>query len=91
MDRYQIDQPPTLTYPVPGAALIPGWIGGGGMMIDPGPIVGVFAEGSYTRHFGVRSQPLEYGQGAPWPYEYTPIDATGALTVAVTGGIQFRL
>ena len=60
------------------------------MMIDPGPIVGFFFEGSYTKHFGDRSEVIEAGaweQKKPEP----PIGTASLYTAAVLGGVQFRL
>ncbi|HHO50962.1 MAG TPA: hypothetical protein ENK18_08845 [Deltaproteobacteria bacterium] len=88
---YQVQQPDTLSYPVPGGAIVPGWVGGGGMMIDPGPIVGFFAEGTYTRHFGRRATHLEYQQVGQWPWPEGAFAETARSTVAINGGIQFRL
>ncbi|MEZ4241881.1 MAG: hypothetical protein R3F59_38170 [Myxococcota bacterium] len=90
-DRYQIDQPANLVYPSPPGGLIPGWLGGGGMMIDPGPIVGFFAEGTYVRHFGPLSAVRSDSFGDPWTHAERKLPATDGITVSVTGGVQFRL
>jgi hypothetical protein len=90
-DRYHIDQSGGRVFPAPDGGVIPGWVGGGGMMIDPGPIVGLFAEGMYIRHFGELSSPRQYNDGEPWPHDYQPLDLTSGVTIGVTGGVQFRL
>lgn len=88
---YQVHQPEVVSYPVPGGAVVPGWVGGGGMMIDPGPIVGFFAEGTYVRHFGRRAELFEYQQVGQWSWTEAPLAETSRSTVAINGGIQFRL
>lgn len=90
-DGYHIDQSGGRVFPAPEGGVIPGWVGGGGMMIDPGPIVGIFAEGMYIRHFGELAAPRTYNDGEPWPHDYQPLGITSAVTVGVTGGVQFRL
>ena len=78
-------------YPEPPGGTIPGWVGGGGMMIDPGPIVGFFAEGMYIRHFGQLSKARSQSLNGPWAHDIQPLDSTSSITVGVTGGVQFRL
>jgi hypothetical protein len=90
-DGYHIDQSGGRVFPAPEGGVIPGWVGGGGLMIDPGPIVGLFAEGMYIRHFGELSAPRTYNDGAPWPHDYQKLGLTSGITVGVTGGVQFRL
>ncbi|MEQ1501533.1 MAG: hypothetical protein ABMB14_04845 [Myxococcota bacterium] len=90
-DGYHIDQPAGRAYPAPGGGVMPGWVGGGGMMIDPGPIVGLFAEGMYIRHFGALSEPRQYTDQGAWPHAVDPLGLTSGITVGVTGGVQFRL
>jgi hypothetical protein len=93
-DKYQIlSSGANIQYLVPAAGVSPGWIGGGGLMIDPSPLVGVFAEGSYTRYFGARSLPLTQTSPTAWahPGAVTPLPITQGITVVVSGGIQFRL
>lgn len=90
-DRYHIDQPVTVTYPAPPGGVIPGWVGGGGMMIDPGPIVGFFAEGMVIRHFGELASVRTTSLAGPWAHEFDAIAPTTQITVGITGGVQFRL
>jgi hypothetical protein len=86
-DRYQI-APTTIEYPKPEAGVVFGATGGGGLMVDPGPIVGFFLEGTYTQHFGLRASAAE--TGALW--EQRPPAPNGVrYTVGVVGGVQFRL
>ncbi len=77
-----------LDYPDPPGGLIPGVTGGGGLLIDPGTVVGFFVEGTYTHHLGLRAGPAELGakpSDAP-----TPAEPTG-YTIGVVGGVQFRI
>jgi hypothetical protein len=90
-DSYHLEQPPDVNYPAPSGGFMPGWVGGAGMLIDPGPIVGFFAEGTYVRHFGSLSAPRVVEVGGPWPHEYEPLEETSGITVGVVGGVQFRL
>lgn len=87
-DHYKIAPSGNLTFPEPPAGVVPGPNGGAGLLVDPGPIVGFFAEGSYTQHLGVRAVAAESGTrppDAPSPPGYT------GHTIAITGGVQFRL
>jgi hypothetical protein len=90
-DSYHLEQPPDVNYPAPSGGFMPGWVGGAGMLIDPGPIVGFFAEGTYVRHFGQLSAPRRVEVGGAWPHEFEPLEETSAITVGVVGGVQFRL
>jgi hypothetical protein len=88
-DAYKLDQgvdPPQ--YPIPTGGTMFGWCGGGGLMVDPGPIVGLFAEGSYTYLFGTRTDPQQSGVwSSPTPAPPVPTH----YTVAISGGVQFRI
>lgn len=90
-DGYTLEQPPNLTYPAPSGGFVPGWMGGVGMLIDPGPIVGFFAEGTYIRHFGKLSAPRRAEIGGPWAHDFEPLEETSGITLGVVGGVQFRL
>ncbi|MEN0068182.1 MAG: hypothetical protein AAGA48_39030 [Myxococcota bacterium] len=90
-DGYPIAQPEEVTYLLPESGFVPGGVFGGGMMIDAGPIVGLFAEATYTRHFGLRSAPFEDTSVGPWDYTESPFNATDSATIAINGGVQFRL
>ena len=86
-DKYKITST-TIQYPEPEAGVIPGVTAGGGLLVDPGPIVGFFLEGNYTRHFGLRAAAAETGDF----WEERPPAPNGSMaTVAVVGGVQFRL
>jgi len=97
INPYLVDQPPNIIYLPPDGAMIPGWVGGGGLLIDPSPIVGIFAEGSYTAHFGPRSQvstPDPSTGAATWDAERYPLPeppAYARYSIGVVGGVQFRL
>lgn len=90
-DGYHLEQPPDLAYPAPSGGFMPGWIGGVGLLIDPGPIVGFFAEGTYIQHFGALSAGRVEEIGGPWPHEFEPLEETTGITLGVVGGVQFRL
>jgi hypothetical protein len=89
-DDYEIVQPQSISYPQPVGGVIPGWHGGGGLMIDPVPVVGAFVEGGYTRHFGRFSAPQENTAGT-WTQDSQSLAGTQQITVSVVGGLQFRL
>lgn len=91
IDSYQLAGPEGVTFLVPESTVVPGAVVGGGMMIDPGPIVGLFAEATYTRHFGGRAVASEATSMGPWDYDEPALDATEAATFAINGGVQFRL
>ncbi|MEM6931784.1 MAG: hypothetical protein AAF602_32935, partial [Myxococcota bacterium] len=78
-------------YLTPEPGIVPGAFGGAGMMIDAGPIVGLFAEATYTQHFGPRAGATQASRVGGWPYDESPFDATQMSTVAINGGVQFRL
>ena len=90
-NTYLVEQPANLLYPVPEGGVVPGWVGGGGLMIDPGPIVGIFAEGTYTAHFGSRSVYTSPVAATPWPHDPLTELPYAKYTVGITGGVQFRL
>jgi hypothetical protein len=93
-NSYDIDPDnDALTFIVPEAGVTPGWIGGGGLMIDPSPIVGLFAEGSYTQHFGERAVLKEEQFPSLWEHQGVgpTLGQSKQLTVVVSGGVQFRL
>ncbi len=88
-DGYKIQQSTDgPIYPVPPGGVMYGWNGAGGLMIDPGPIIGFFAEGSYSRMFGLRSGPAQAGAwSSPPPAPPIPTHQT----IAIVGGVQFRI
>lgn len=86
-DQYKIT-PGSVTFPAPPGGVIPGAGAGGGLMLDPGPIVGFFVEGGYTRHFGTRAGPAQSGDR---PADAPPGPAGSLATTQITGGVQFRL
>lgn len=90
-DRYQLAQPDGLTYPVPPGDTIPGLVLGAGIMVDQAPAIGVFAEISYTRHFGQRAAPSVFDQEAAWSHPRDALDPASRATVAMTAGLQLRL
>ena len=81
------------TFIVPPGGWIPGAVGGAGVVIDPGPVMGLFAEGTYTMHFGSRAALLTESSepGWGWADGEAPADVNRGHTIAVVGGVQFRL
>jgi len=90
-NSYLVEQPASLLYPVPTGGVIPGWVGGGGLLIDPSPLVGLFAEGTYTAHFGDRSIYSQPVAATPWAHGALQELPYAKYTVGITGGVQFRL
>jgi hypothetical protein len=88
-DSYKLDQGTDApVYPIPPGGAMFGWCGGGGLMVDPGPIVGLFAEGAYTGLFGIRSAAQQSGVwSSPTPAPPSPTH----YTIAISGGVQFRI
>jgi hypothetical protein len=87
-DTYRIEQPVGVLYPIPPGGSTAGWVGGAGLLIDPSPIMGVFFEGAYIPHFGLRAATTSEGLWAgAIP---TPQEARG-WTASLMGGVQFRL
>jgi hypothetical protein len=89
-DAWRISQVENIVYAEPPGGMVPGPVGGLGLLVDPSPIVGVFVEGAFTLHTGIRSKAAQNDS------ESRPADAPDALdsagyTVAVSGGVQFRL
>ncbi len=87
-DDYTLEQPPNFVYPVPPGGVIPGWIGGGGLMIDPSPIVGFFFEASYTQHFGTRAEVTMLGE---WTHKEIEQPVGVGYSIGLTGGVQIRI
>ncbi|TNE87742.1 MAG: hypothetical protein EP330_17435 [Deltaproteobacteria bacterium] len=86
-DAYHIDPNPD-QFPEPPGGVVPGAVGGLALVIDPAPIVGVVLEGAYTQHFGLRAQAAQDGR-AP---DNAPAAPSGDMrTLAITGGLQFRI
>lgn len=87
-DSYHIIDPETIDYPDPYGGIMAGATGGGGLIVDPSPLVGFFAEGTYTQHFGTRAAAAQLGE--------TPSDKPAApegrqYTIGIVGGVQFRI
>jgi len=89
-DSFHIIDPtdPPIDYPDPPGGTIPGVSGGGGLMIDAGPIVGFFAEGSFTYWIGLRSKAAELGTK---PADAPPPPEGRGYSAGIIGGVQFRL
>ena len=89
-DRLKIVDSEEVNYPDPAGGLFFGPGFAAGMNIDPDPMVGLFVEGSYTHHLGLRSGPAQND------VTNRPSDAADGPTglgfsVGVVGGVQFRL
>lgn len=75
-------------YPNPPGGSYGGPMGGGGLVIDAGPVVGLFAEGTYTRLLGVRANAAGQGEKP----DGTPDPPRGeGYAVSIVGGLQFRI
>lgn len=87
-DQYQIDSS-DVGYPEPPGGTFVAPVIGAGWMVDPSPLLGVFLEGTFAYHLGLRSAAAELG-GAP-PADRPPIDTFRGYTVGVAAGAQVRL
>jgi hypothetical protein len=87
-DDYAIIDPDDADFPEPPGGAVLGVGGGGGLLIDPGPVVGFFVEGSYVKHTGIRSKAAF--QGEP-PNDPPPAPAAVGYTIGLVGGVQFRI
>jgi hypothetical protein len=88
LDKYDLDQPDGLQYPSPPASSYPGLMAGGGLLLDPSPIVGVFVESSYSQYFGTRSALVQNGD---WEGTVPAPRGYGQNAIAVVAGLQFRM
>ena len=89
-DKYQIVDPPTVDYPEPPGGYVPSPLGGAGLLIDPGPIVGFFVEGSFAYHLGARAVAAEPPDAVRPPGAPSAPVGDG-YTIGVVGGVQFRI
>jgi hypothetical protein len=87
-DKTSPTQPDSFSYPVVPGGTVPGWVGGGGIMIDPSPIVGFLFEASYTQHFGPRASTIATGT---WQYESLAPRVGVQYSLGLIGGAQFRI
>ena len=87
-DLYKLEQPKGAVYPVPPGGMVPGVALGGGLLIDPGPIVGMFVEGGLTLHQGERSEAITSGN---WAHPVRTALPSEQKTSHVVAGFQFRL
>lgn len=89
-DKWRISPVENIVYEEPPGGVVPGAVGGLGLLVDPSPVVGLFVEGALTLHTGIRSGSAENS------IEFRPPDAAAAQdiagrTIVVSGGVQFRL
>ena len=89
-DRWRIRDVGGFEYGQPPGGFVAGPVGGVGMLFDPSPIVGFFVEGSGSYHLGLRAAAVQNGG------DMRPANAPAAVeaafyTIAVSGGVQFRL
>ena len=89
-DALKIADSDMVDYPDPSGGVFYGPTVGGGVMVDPSPTVGLFVEGGYTAHFGIRASFAENDvsirpddAAAPTPFK--------KRTIGIVGGVQFRL
>lgn len=87
-DLYKLEQPKGAVYPIPPGGMTPGVALGGGLMIDPGPIVGMFVEGGLTLHMGERSEVTTSGA---WAHPVREALSSEQSTRHLVAGFQFRL
>ena len=87
-DGYDLEQPDGFEYPVPPGGVVPGWVGGGGLMIDPSPIAGFFFETAYALYFGPRASAAVSGT---WSHEALEVPTGVGYNVGLTGGVQIRI
>lgn len=87
-DAYRIEPNPDL-FPEPPGGIIPGAVGGIGLVVDPVPVVGMVLEGAYTHHFGIRSAAAQDGRPPEFPVPVAP--KGNGMTVAISGALQFRI
>lgn len=92
LKRFQGYEVPVEAIGPPGG-WIPGAVGGLGVVLDPGPLVGFFAEGTYTLHFGPRTAEVTDSGPTEWQWlaSEPPLSDNLGGTITVTGGVQFRL
>ena len=87
-DPYDIIDPPAVNYPNPPGGVFAGPQFSGGLLFDAGPVVGFFAEASYSMHMGSRAAAAKIGTApanAPAP------PAGQGYTLNFIGGAQFRI
>ncbi len=90
-DMWRIRPVENITYAQPPGGLAAGPAAGGGLLIDPSPLVGFFAEAAYVAHFGARAGFVQQ-PSANRPADDGFIDrAPAGYLVTISGGVQFRL
>lgn len=88
-DRWRIKPVDGVEYAEPPGGIMQGPVVAGGLLVDPSPIVGLFAEASHTWTTGVRAQPASASQNIP---PGAPIIVEGdRRIIGLVGGVQFRL
>jgi hypothetical protein len=89
-DRWRIRQVGDVEYGQPPGGLVAGPVGGVGMLFDPSPIVGFFVEGAGSYHAGLRAAAVQNDGNLRPDNAPAAVEAT-FYTIAITGGVQFRL
>jgi hypothetical protein len=90
-DQWRIREVNNIRYAQPPGGMAAGPVGGGGLLIDPSPLVGFFAEASYAVHYGARAGYAQ-NSSALRPADTSFVDRVPAgYLVVVSGGVQFRL
>ena len=89
-DRWRISPVENIVYEEPPGGLVPGPVGGLGLLVDPSPVVGLFIEGAFTLHTGIRSKAAQNSMDQRPPDAPDAQDSAGR-TIVVSGGVQFRL
>ena len=89
-DRWRIRPVEGVEYGEPPGGMVPGPVIAGGLLIDPSPIVGLFAEGSYSHTLGQRAVAAQVSGILP-PATAPTIVEGDRRVIAIVGGVQFRL
>jgi len=89
-DRWRIRPVDGVEYGEPPGGTVRGPVGAVGLLVDPSPIVGLFAEGSYTYTLGLRAVAAQVSDVLPPPGAPTIVEGDRRV-ISVVGGVQFRL
>lgn len=87
-DPYDIIDPEGIDYPNPPGGGYGGPQAFGGLLIDAGPVVGLFAEAAYSVHLGNRAAAAKLGTT---PDDAPPAPEGQGSTLNLIGGLQFRI
>lgn len=88
-DPYRLVDPDQIYPQIPGG-IVPGPVGGLGLVIDPSPMVGIVLEGTAVYHLGERASAVQF-PAASYPNTAPAAPVATAVTFGIVGGVQFRL